>query len=322
MDAVQRTLGVTRVARVTGLDRAGVEVACAVRPGGHVLQVSNGKGMTWDVARASALSEAAELWAAERPFAPRLVYGSMRELRSERLVVPRALVAPELWSTETRVAWVRATSGELVPAQALYCPPQGGPPLGPAVFHWSTNGLAAHPRLQRAVQHAVLEVCERDQLARALPHGWTPRALRTRKLDASRLPLWRQLRDARLEAHVFDLSGALPVAGAILFDLDEGPVPVTAGYACALTPVKAVVGALLEAAQSRLTEVHGAREDVTHAGAPPGLREACASALATRSLRGMPSARALPRMTIVHLVREPLHVVKAIAPQMRLSELL
>jgi ribosomal protein S12 methylthiotransferase accessory factor len=53
------------VARVTGLDRArGLEVACAVRPGGHVLQVANGKGETWAEAERGALLEAAELWAA------------------------------------------------------------------------------------------------------------------------------------------------------------------------------------------------------------------------------------------------------------------
>ncbi|HET9751640.1 MAG TPA: fatty acid-binding protein, partial [Myxococcales bacterium] len=66
MDALLRAIGVTRVARVTGLDRCGVEVACAIRPLGHVLQVCNGKGETWEEARATALSEAAELWAAER----------------------------------------------------------------------------------------------------------------------------------------------------------------------------------------------------------------------------------------------------------------
>src|SRR5947208_11733958 len=44
VDALQRAIGVTRVARVTGLDRSGIEVACAVRPLGHVLQVANGKG--------------------------------------------------------------------------------------------------------------------------------------------------------------------------------------------------------------------------------------------------------------------------------------
>ncbi|MGZ6142285.1 MAG: YcaO-like family protein, partial [Myxococcales bacterium] len=195
MDEVQRALGVTRVARVTGLDRAGVEVACAVRPGGHVLQVSNGKGLTWEQARASALSEAAELWAAERPAAERLVYGSLRELPGPFLL-PTDLVAPRLWSAETRIAWVRARSGVLVPAQAVFCPPQGSPPLGPAVFRWSTNGLGAHPLRRLALRHAVLEVCERDKLARALPHGWTPRAIASRKIDVSRLPLWQRLRDA------------------------------------------------------------------------------------------------------------------------------
>src|SRR5258708_37273265 len=83
VDRLQRALGVTRVARVTGLDRAGIEVACAVRPGGHVLQVSNGKGESWEEARASALSEAAELWAAERP--SRLVYGAQEDLRAKTL---------------------------------------------------------------------------------------------------------------------------------------------------------------------------------------------------------------------------------------------
>src|SRR3954468_17203521 len=118
-------LGVTRVARVTGLDRSGVEVACAVRPGGHVLQVSNGEGTTWAEARATALSEAAELWAAERPHD--LVYGSQRETGGW---TPSPLAAPRLWSRDTRIAWCEARdlrSGVrvLVPAQAIYCPPPG-----------------------------------------------------------------------------------------------------------------------------------------------------------------------------------------------------
>src|SRR5207248_9304865 len=96
IDAVQRAMGVTRVARVTGLDRSGVEVACAVRPGGHVLQISNGKGESWEQARASALSEAGELWAAERPHG--LIYGSPSELAllGENVLYPNDLVAPQI----------------------------------------------------------------------------------------------------------------------------------------------------------------------------------------------------------------------------------
>lgn len=341
----------TRVARVSGLDRAGVEVACAVRPGGHVLQIANGKGESWAQARASALSEAAELWAAERPPAE-LVWGSLRELTKagRRLTNPAgALVAPRLASPATRLAWVggrelSAGGAELlVPAQAVYCPPQGSAPLGPALYRWSTNGMGAHPRPELALRHALLEALERDQLARALPHGWTPRAIATRKLDVSGIALWQKLREARLEAHVFDLSGALPVAGAVLVDLDQGPVPLTAGYACGLTPEEAVRGALLEAAQSRLTDVHGAREDV--APRPDhetrGMAEACAKARAVRTLgemavrrparAGRPARMAdlvevvlslFPRAAVVELARAPLHVVKLVAPGLRVSELL
>ena len=345
MTALETALGVTRVARVTGLDRAGIEVACAIRPGGHVLQVTNGKGDSWEEARATALSEAAELWAAERVRASELVHGSLDEL-SGRAWAPRDLIAPRLWTRQTRIAWRRGqdlrTGREvLVPAQAVHCPPRGAPPLGPAVVRWSTNGLGAHPSRAAAVRHALLEVYERHQLARALPRGWTPRAIRTRKLDVSGMALWGQLRDARLEAHVFDLSSSqLPVVGAILVDLEEGPVPLTAGYCCALTPGRAVRGALLEAAQSRLTEVHGAREDVLQEReVQQGLREACEAAIPSKTLRdfqvnnvhlqrvnGVHEAQVnvvhFGRAAVVELAREPLFVVKIYAPGMRVSGLL
>jgi ribosomal protein S12 methylthiotransferase accessory factor len=332
VDALQRRIGVTRVARVTGLDRCGVEVACAVRPLGHVLQVSNGKGESWEAARASALSEAAELWAAERVSQPELVYGAAAELRDawEPIDVP----VPRLWSRATRIAWRRgrdlATRREvLVPAQLVHCPPRGAPSLGPLSLRWTSNGMGAHPRPGPALRHALLELIERDQLARALPQGWTPRAISRLKLDATRALLWRRLRDAGFEAHVFDLSGALPVAGAILVDLEEGSIPVTAGYACGLTPGEAVQGALLEAAQSRLTDVHGAREDVVppDRAAMRSLRQACERANARRTLGDMPRARDVRaalrgRVAVVELAREPLHVVKVVAPAMKLSGLL
>src|SRR5581483_9702890 len=226
VDALQRAIGVTRVARVTGLDRSGVEVACAVRPLGYVLQVCNGKGETWEDARASALSEAAELYAAENP--RELVYGAARDL--PQAWEPADLVAPRLWSRETRVAWRRgrelSTGREvLVPAQAVHCPPRGAAGLGPAAIRWTTNGMGAHPTRSRALRHALLEAIERDQLASVLPRGWTAGAVAARKLEVSRLPLWRKLHDANLVAHVFDLSGVLPVAGAVLVDLEDGPGP-------------------------------------------------------------------------------------------------
>jgi ribosomal protein S12 methylthiotransferase accessory factor len=320
--SLEHTLGVTRVARVTGLDRAGVEVACAIRPGGHVLQVTNGKGDSWPQARATALSEAAELWAAEKVDPRELRYGSARELKVPREWLPRELAAPALFSIETRIAWrtgrdLHTGREVLVPAQAIHCPPRGSPPLGPAAIRWSTNGMGAHPSREQALRHALLEALERDRL----PNAWTPKLIRSCKLDPRKMPLWQKLRDARLEAHLFDLG---EVAAAILFDLDDGPIPVTAGYCCAGTLERAAHGALLEAAQSRLTEVHGAREDVEPAQREQhGLREACESAKPTRALSRKKTALKLPKhIAYVELAHEPLHVVKIYAPSLRVSELL
>src|SRR3712207_3922749 len=74
----------TRIGRVTGLDRiglAGIEVACAIRPRGHVLQVSNGKGWTFRHAVQAALSEAAELEACETPDPVDLRWASAAQMR-------------------------------------------------------------------------------------------------------------------------------------------------------------------------------------------------------------------------------------------------
>ncbi|MHB8877431.1 MAG: YcaO-like family protein [Myxococcaceae bacterium] len=306
-------LGVTRVARLTGLDRSGVEVAAAVRPRGHVLQVCNGKGGTFAQAAAGAVLEAAELWCAERVDAATLRFGSLREVSAVAPVwgpdeagSAGELIAPELWTSRTRIAWCPAqdllTGGEVqVPAQAVYCPPAEGPSLGPSVLRWTSNGMGAHPEKALALRHALLEAIERDHLARELPHGWTGAAVRSRMLDRS---TWdaaprtaaavRAIEARGLKVFLFDLgprrSLGLPLAGALLLDPEFGPVPLTAGYACGLGRDEALLGALLEAAQSRLTDVHGAREDVSPADAQSMqlLRRWCEEAKPRRSAAALP----------------------------------
>ena len=335
-----RALGVTRVARVTGLDRTGIEVACAVRPGGHILQVCNGKGLDFAQAELGALLETAELWAAEQVALPSLAWGTLAELPSawdaSALGSGGALIAPELWSHQTRCAWMRGRelrSGAslLVPAQAVYCPPPGGPLLGPAVVRWSSNGMGAHPRRQLALRHALLEAVERDQLARALPQGWTRAAVRSRMIDPAGLPkrlgeLIVELSNRGFRVHLFDLSGALPVAAALLIDLEQGPIPLTAGYACGEKPEEALRGALLEAAQSRLTDIHGAREDVAQgASEMSGLIEACARSRPARAFKQLRagSLRSLRGpVAVVELAAPLVHVIKVVVPGFRVSELL
>lgn len=338
-ERVRRAFGVTRIARVSGLDRAPVEVACAVRPEGHVLQVSNGKGWSFEDAARSALSEAAELSAAERVNRSALRFGSFRELQGSGAVWPEAEIAEE--ARELFIAWTEATrlgskEKAWVPAQYVHCPP-AGTFLGPALFRWTSNGLAAHPDRAQAVTHALREVIERDQLARALPHGWSAAAVRKHKVS---VPRGLRERVAAFEERgfivaLFDLTPSrgfgVPVGGALLFDREGGAVPMTAGYACRPTLVGALEGALLEAAQSRLTDIHGAREDVQPGaeGAVVELRAACErakphpviSAPAVNELNALRRAR-VEDVLVVDLCSEPLHVVRVIVPGLTVSELL
>lgn len=353
-------IGVTRIARITGLDRAGVEVAAAIRPGGHVLQVSTGKGETWEAAARGALSEAAELDAAERPRVDaRGSFGDLADRFGDAVVDPAALAPAEAapgWRN-LRLAWREAidlASGapRLVPTHAVHCPPPGSEPLGLAVVPWTSSGLAAHPDRAAALLHALLELCERDQLARALPRGFTPRAVKERLLapawlarGAPRTAAWREALEARgFTVHLLDVSGplGLPTAAALLGDRDGGPVPLTAGYACRFGRDEALLAALLEAAQSRLTEIHGAREDVLHGerdAAAPLLRW-CDAAHPGRRAAELPDHPPRPAAgQVARLIRRLAHagfapiaadldgppdlaVVKVLAPGLRRSELL
>ncbi|HET8542646.1 MAG TPA: YcaO-like family protein [Anaeromyxobacter sp.] len=323
--------GVTRLARLTGLDRTGVEVASAIRPRGHVLQATAGKGATFEDAARGALMEAAELHAAERPAEARwgTAVGLAARLGADAVVSPRALDpdGDAAWDL-VHLAWREGTdllSGRpaVVPAHAVHVPPAGAPSLGPALVRWTSNGMGAAPRRDAAVLHALLEAVERDRLARALPDGFTARETARRMIDRATLrrsaPRAAKLADAiearGFGAYLFDLGGrgarstatsvptstptstatrtptatptstatstrstapaptatailpatfdpGLPCAAALIVDPHLGAVPVAAGYACRLGRDGALVAALLEAAQSRATEIHGAREDV------------------------------------------------------------
>jgi ribosomal protein S12 methylthiotransferase accessory factor len=207
--------------------------------------------------------------------------------------------------------------------------------------------MGAHPDPLHALAHALLEAAERDGLSRALPHGWTRAALRRRKIDRRSLPsrtarLVERFSAAGFAAHLFHLGPGpgwldLPLAGALLADREEGPLPLTAGYACAERVDDALAAALLEAAQSRLTDVHGAREDIAPADREAALELARQAALAGAAVdaSSLAAGDALPLLERFHRAgfsraaavdlapaAFPLAIVKVLVPRMRVSELL
>jgi ribosomal protein S12 methylthiotransferase accessory factor len=332
-------LGVTRVGRVTGLDRTGIEVACAVRPLGHVLQVCQGKGFTWAEAKASALGEAAELFAAEHPTGVR--FGSAAELGQKCEVwLPDDVsisTSPALAGPEVRQGWCRAESARgpvLVPASAVFCPPAEAEWIGPATAAWTSNGLGAGRTSAAARRHALLEVLERGGLNLTLPNGWSETELLRRQVRCD-LPLIAALRHNGFETFTFDCTPPgwkVPIVAALLFDAEGGPIPLTAGYACREHPLEAARAAIAEAAQSRATEIHGAREDVLidRRDHGAGLLTFLKRLHPKRSLSALPRLKrgaAIPlprgsRAAVIALRTRPLHVARVFVRGLLPSELL
>ncbi|MFI5422216.1 MAG: YcaO-like family protein, partial [Nitrososphaerales archaeon] len=65
-----KKIGVTRVSNITGLDRVGIPVTLAIRPGTQTLVTSSGKGISYISALVSGLMEALEIYCAEETELP------------------------------------------------------------------------------------------------------------------------------------------------------------------------------------------------------------------------------------------------------------
>jgi ribosomal protein S12 methylthiotransferase accessory factor len=276
---VARRLGVTRVADITGLDHVGIPVAAAYRPNARSLAVSGGKGVTPDAARASAVMEAVEAAHAERPgLALRLA--SPAELRAGGAALvhpadlPRRPGAPP--DDHADLLWARGIhlgtgAAAWVPHDAVHLDLTGPPGGHDGGARPTSNGLASGVTRAEALAHALCELVERD--AAALWEAAGPAFRDATRVDPATVtdPVARGLLDrchaADLDVALYDLTSDLgvPVVACHLADRDPDPfrpLPAAGGVGCHPHPGTAVVRAVTEAAQSRLIDIAGARDDL------------------------------------------------------------
>lgn len=270
-------IGVTRSADVTGLDRIGIPVFCAIRPAGKMIQVTNGKGISHIDARVSALMEALEVFHAENLPQTSARRASLRSMREEG----SAAVDPETlphyrhdtyFAPEFLIDWTIAE--ELVTAQQVWLPASSVFFLNsPRLYDVSSNGLASGNELTEATLHALYELIERDAISRLCVDGRVrldPQICRCVDLDTLDEGPVRGLISALAKAAItpkliwVKSSAAVHTFWAVL--LDNAPLAhsstVNIGYGTHLNPEVAATRAITEAAQSRLTYIHGAREDL------------------------------------------------------------
>jgi len=273
MRALMPQLGITRLANLTGLDCLGVPVFAAMRPNGRSLSTSQGKGLDENAAAASALMESIETWHAEhlnlpvRRGAPRALSKRLTLVDVRRL--PRAsrrrldLGAPLDWVE----GWDLLRQGPVwVPLEAvtLDCVVERD---HQPTFDVSSNGLASGNHLLEAIAHGLSEVIERDAEAEwRATQGQRRVALDTIRDSACR-QLIARVNAAGVHVTVWDITSdvGVPAYGAAFMEDPREPawrsLGMYQGFGCHLSAEVALLRALTEAAQTRLTYIAGSRDD-------------------------------------------------------------
>lgn len=274
-------MGITRVANVTGLDTVGIPVVMVTRPNSRSISVSQGKGVTLAAAKASGVMESIESFHAERISLP-LKYASWEEMRWAHRVVdverlPR--LATSTFSPHAPILWVEGVdlmsdAATWVPFDLVHLNFTVPTPPGFGAFMASSNGLASGNHRLEAISHAITELVERD--AATLWHLGAEAAQEATRIDIATVadPVCRSLLNrfdaAGVDVGVWELTSdvGLPAFLVRIAGREETPqqtVRPATGMGCHVAREVALSRALTEAAQSRLTFISGARDDMPRA---------------------------------------------------------
>ncbi|WP_045314886.1 YcaO-like family protein [Lentzea aerocolonigenes] len=285
-----RTIGVTRVADITGLDRIGIPVYSAIAPRSNdVISVYNGKGTTAVAARTSAVMEAVERYAAALPARP-VAVAPYAELAGTPVLDPReCLLQPHpRWTESTPISWVEGhdlLSGSTVLVPAFIAGYHVAWHETPCSAVATTNGIASGNTVEEAVCHALSELIERDD--------WTMAELVAHYLSAQldpadALPLRQRYPDIELDSlpdsaarlvEMFELAGVslrlknitgvsgVPSVFAVSVE-DLAPTFSYGHHGIGTHPDAevAVLRAITEVAQCRAVDMQALREDITLPG--------------------------------------------------------
>jgi YcaO-like protein with predicted kinase domain len=255
-----------------------VPVVAVYRPNARSLSVAQGKGSTLVEAKASGLMESIESYHAEHIDLP-LRLDSYGRLRQHYRVVDAAGLPRLTTSTfhqHARLLWVGGTdliteAPTFVPFEGVHTDFRLPLPEGSGAFLMSSNGLASGNDRMEATSHAICELVERDAttLWSLLPQS--RRALTRVALssvgDARCLEILDHLENAGLEVGVWDTTSDTGIASFYCTIVDRDPnvalaMSPSSGAGCHPRRAVALLRSLTEAAQSRLTVIAGARDDI------------------------------------------------------------
>jgi ribosomal protein S12 methylthiotransferase accessory factor len=300
-------LGITRIARQTGLDRLGIPCWAAFRPNSRHLAGSQGKGLTDAAACISAAMEAVEGAVAEAP------EGVRRLARAHDLdAAGDAWFDPGRWlpygtafGLDRPITWIAGAdiftgAPRWVPLDIVDM--DGERSELPGVCK-NTNGLASGNTLVEATFHALCELVERDATTlwsflpepAALATAIAPQAFADPIIDG----LAAQIAASGLRLSLFDQTSDLgiPVVMAVLGPQHRGgfvgELEIAAGYGAHPVAARAAIRAITEAAQSRVTSIAASRDDIHSAAFDRAASSVNLRLLEATSSRAVPAGLAL-----------------------------
>lgn len=270
--------GITRVARHTGLDRIGIPVWCAYTPNAKSIVVAQGKGLTDDEARTSAVMEALERVVAANPQVD-VVHTSANALADagKRLDTLSCLIAAGRSTAQgdERIPWVAGT--DLLTGDRIHVPLDAvtlDRTLIDCRYWQSSDGLASGNTLEEAFFHGLNERIERDAHVLWQVSGERfrqsacidPRSFGHPELSS----IVASIEAAGFVLRLFDMTSdiGMPSFNALIAPTEilgsHKPRFVDVNYGAGAHPIaeRAMIRAITEAVQSRMTFISGSRDDI------------------------------------------------------------
>lgn len=270
-----KVAGVTRIADITDLDRIGIPIYTAIRPTAEdgAVSIYGGKGITKSHSKASAIMEAFERYSAERQSGDDAIIADIHEI-DENHIDPKSLNLPKEFEKkdigDLKLEWNLAKdiiSGEdfYVPTNAIYHPYKH--PV--SLFKSNTNGLASGNILEEAVLHGIFEVIERDawSIFELTHKNYAQIDIESIESEVINETIDKfESNGIKIKLMDFTADINIPTIAASADDtVTKDAGLLTLGMGTHLDPEVAILRALTEVAQSRATQINGAREDTVRA---------------------------------------------------------
>ncbi|WP_170376824.1 YcaO-like family protein [Ruegeria atlantica] len=266
-----KDMGITRIANLTGLDRIGLPTVMVARPNSRSVAVSLGKGLSLRAAEASGVMEAIESWHAERVHLPQRLarYAELVQNATVVEVAELPRVTGGHFDPHANMLWVLGRdlgtdNACWVPLEMVDTDYTTAPVGGQAAFPRTTNGLASGNNVAEASCHAICELIERDATTLWHHRASAPR-LDTDTVDDPRCSqAIEMIATAGLEIGLWNTTSDIGIASFRCVICEGGGQPGHIGIGDGCHPDRAIalLRALTEAAQTRLTYISGARDDL------------------------------------------------------------